>query len=321
MRRALARAVLGIAACVPLATAQVAAQPYRVGVLTPAANQWESEAFRQTMRALGHVEGVTLVLDVRSADAELGKLPALAADLARARPDVIVAVNTPSTRAAIDTGTDIPIVMAVVGDPVSLGFVDTLARPGKNVTGISNVASDLTAKRLGLFKEAVPALARVTALYHPDEPIALIQMRELDAPARALGIELSFAPVRSAADLETAFAEAAARRANGIFRLAGQATTFAAPTSELALRHRLPLMALQSADVRGGALLSYFADHPELFRRAAAYVDRILKGAAAGTLPIEQPTKFELAVNLRTARALGLNIPQAILARADEVVE
>jgi putative ABC transport system substrate-binding protein len=268
---------------------------------------------------LGHAD--RLIIDVRSADAALDRLPALAEDLVRTAPDVILAVNTPGSRAVIDTGTRIPIVMAVVGDPVSLGFVDNLARPGKNVTGISNVAADLTAKRLALFKEAVPSLVRVAVLYHPDEPIARIQMQELESPARALGVECRFVPVRSIEDLERAFDAAAAWGAHGVFRLAGQAITLAAQTSELALRHRMPLMALQGADVRGGALISYFANQSELYRRAAVYVDRILKGTAPGALPIEQPTRFELFVNIRTARALGIVIPQTVLLRADEVVE
>jgi putative ABC transport system substrate-binding protein len=313
--------VLGAAALAASANAQPAGRLHRVGVLTPADNQWDKEAFLQGMREVGYVEGASLMIDVRSADSDLSRLPALAADLARAAPDVIVAVNTPGTAAVIETGTRIPIVMAVVGDPVSLGFVQSLARPGGNVTGISNVVSDLTAKRLALFKEAIPSLARVMVLYHPDEPIAQIQMREIEDPARALGMTLDFAPVRSVDDLESAFAAAAAARVDGVFRLAGQATTFAPQTGALALRYRLPLMALQRADVRGGALISYAADHPELFRRAAVYVDRILKGTSPQTLPIEQPTKFELAVNLRTARALGLVLPPPILERADEVIE
>lgn len=292
---------------------------YRVGVLTPSDNQWEPDAFQEALRALGHAD--RLIIDVRSADAALDRLPALAEDLVRTAPDVILAVNTPGSRAVIDTGTRIPIVMAVVGDPVSLGFVDNLARPGKNVTGISNVAADLTAKRLALFKEAVPSLVRVAVLYHPDEPIARIQMQELESPARALGVECRFVPVRSIEDLERAFDAAAAWGAHGVFRLAGQAITLAAQTSELALRHRMPLMALQGADVRGGALISYFANQSELYRRAAVYVDRILKGTAPGALPIEQPTRFELFVNIRTARALGIVIPQTVLLRADEVVE
>jgi putative ABC transport system substrate-binding protein len=320
MKRLVALLVVAAAALLSV-TAQSADRTHRVGILTPAANQWDADAFQQAMRTLGHVEGTGLVLDIRSADSELSRLPALAADLVRARPDVIVAINTPGSRAAIETGTDIPIVMAVVGDPVSLGFVDSLARPGGNVTGVSNVASDITAKRLALFKEAVPSLARVMALYHPDEPIAALQMQELEQPARTLGIEIAFAPVRTLGDLERAFDAASTSKVDGVFRLAGQATTFAPQTNDLALRHRKPLMALQGADVRGGALLSYFADHPELFRRVAVYVDRILKGARAGTLPIEQPTKFELVINLRTANALGLTVPQSVLLRADEVVE
>jgi putative ABC transport system substrate-binding protein len=287
MRRALAFAFLFVAAIAP-----VAAEPYRVGILTPSVSRWEADAFRQAMRAMGYAEGENLIIDVRSADADLHRLPALAADLVRVKPDVIVAINTPGSRAAIDTGTTIPIVMAVVGDPVALGFVDNLARPGRNVTGIANVATDLTAKRLALFKEAVPTLARVAALYHPDEPIAQIQMRELESAAPALGVELQFLAVRSQHDLQRVLVEASSWRADGLFRLAGQASTLAEETSALATRHRLPLMGLQGADVRRGALMSYFAEHPELFRRVAAYVDRIIKGTDPGTLPIEQPTKI-----------------------------
>jgi putative ABC transport system substrate-binding protein len=304
-----------------VAEAQQGRRVHRVGVLVPSEAQWERAVFLARLRELGYVEGVNLALDVRNGDGALERMPALAQALVAAAPDVILALNTPGTRAAIEATRAIPIVMSIVADPVGLGFVSNLARPGGNVTGVSNQANDLAAKRLALFAEAVPGLRRVAVLVHPDEPIAAIEARAVEAPARRLGMELRLLPVRTRADLEEAMRSAAAWRADGVFRLAGQANTLATETADLALEHRLPFMGLQAPAARSGALLTYFGDQSELHRLSADYVDRILRGASPGELPIQQPTKFELVVNLRTARALGIAIPQTLLLRADEVIE
>jgi putative ABC transport system substrate-binding protein len=310
-----------IAASPPAAEAQQAGRIHRVGVLIPSEAQWERAVFVSRLRELGYVEGTNLALDVRDGDGRLERMPAMAQSLIGSGPDVIVALNTPGTAAAIAATPTIPIVMSLVGDPVSLGFVSNLARPGGNVTGVSNQASDLVAKRLALFSEAVPTLRRVAVLLHPDEPIAVIETQQIEAPARQLGLALKFFPMRTTADLEQVMRTAAEWKADGVFRLSGQANTLADETVALAMQYRIPFMGLQAPAARAGALLSYFGDQPDLHRLTADYVDRILKGAHPGELPIQQPTKFEMVVNLRTARALGIAIPQAVLLRADEVIE
>lgn len=319
-RRALALSVL-MTLLSGIADAQQAGHVPRVGVLIPSEQQWERAAFIERLRELGYVEGMNFVLDVRDAKGTLEHMPALAQDLVAARPNVIVALNTPGTRAAIAATRTVPIVMSIVGDPVGLGFVSNLARPGGNVTGVSNQASDLAAKRLALFKEAVPSMRRIAVLLHPDEPISVIEARVIEEPAHQLGLELRLLPMRTVADLEQAMRSAAEWKADGVFRLAGQANTLAKETIEIAARYRLPFMGLQGPVTKAGGLLSYFSDQPELHRRTAEYVDRVLKGADPGSLPVEQPTKFELVINLRTARAIGIIIPQSVLLRADEVIE
>lgn len=303
------------------ARAQDKSKSHRIGVLTPADPQWEPGVFRDALRALGHVEGANLTLDVRSAGGRLERLPGLAAQLVQSGVDVVVAVNTPGARAAIGTNTASPIVLAIVADPVALGFVQSMARPGGTITGVSNMASDLTGKRLALLKEAVPSATRIGVLLHPDEPIVAAQMREAEAAAGRLRLEIMPLAVRDAGELESVIGQAVAWRADGLLRLAGQGFTLGPLTARLALHHRLPTMLLGRADVAAGGLMSYFADHAELWRHVAEQVDRILKGAPAGDLPFLQPTKFDLVVNLRTARALRLELPASILARADEVID
>lgn len=301
------------------AEAQLKGKP-KVGVLTPAAQQWEGAAFREGLRSLGYVEGSNISIDVRSAEGKLERMPELAATLINSDVDVILAVNTPSARAAMDATKTIPIVMAAIGDPVGLGLVTNLARPGGNVTGLSNMSGDLAGKRLELLKEAVPAARRIAVMMHPDDPIVPVQVKDITATAARIGVSLENIPVRAAEDLERAFQKALQWRAQGLLRLAGQATITGPATAKQALKHRLPSMLLLRQDVEAGALMSYFTDHQALFRRAATYVDKILKGSKPGELPIEQPLKFEFYVNLKTAKQINVTIPPNVLARADKVI-
>jgi ABC-type uncharacterized transport system substrate-binding protein len=301
------------------AEAQLRGKP-RVVVFTPAERQWEGAAFREALRTLGYVEGTNILIDVRSAEGKLERMPELAAALINSDVDVILAVNTPSTRAAMEVTKTVPIVMAAVGDPVGLGLVPSLARPGGNVTGLSNMSGDLAGKRLELLKEAVPTARRIAVMMHPDDPIVPMQVKDINATAARIGVRLEIIPIRQAHELESAFQRALQWHAQGLLRLAGQATVIGPPTAELALKHRMPAMLLLTQDVEAGALMSYFTDHRALFRRAATYIDKILKGTKPADLPVEQPTKFEFIINLKTAKQIGLTIPPNVLARADRVI-
>lgn len=310
---------------VPLAIeAQQARQGLQtVGVLTP--QRLEQQAayptFLETLHRLGYQEGSNLRVLVRSADGKLDRLPALAAELVAARPDVIVALNTPGVRAAIEATKQIPIVMTYVGDPVGSGFVSNLARPGGNVTGISNMAAELASKRLALMKEAVPRARRIAAMFNPDDPVTVPQLRDAERAAPALKVETRFFPVKAIEDLPETFNQMLAWRADAALWILGQQQAFQAGSIELAASHRLPLMVGQPRNVEAGGLISYASDPVELTRRTAVFVDRILKGAKPGDLPVEQPRKFELTINLKTAKALGIAIPRPLLSRADRVVE
>lgn len=309
----------------PLAVeAQQAGQALQtVGVLTP--QRLEQQAayptFLETLRLLGYQEGSNLRVLVRSADGKLDRLPALAAELVAARPDVIVALNTPGARAAIEATKQIPIVITSVGDPVGSGFVSNLARPGGNVTGISNMVAELASKRLALMKEAVPQARRIAAMFNPDDPVTVPQLRDAERAAPALKVETRFFPVMAIEDLPGTFKQMLAWRADAALWILGQQHAFQAGSIELAASHRLPLMVGTLRNVEAGGLISYTFDPVELYRRTAVVVDRILKGAKPGDLPVEQPTKFELAINLKTAKALGIAIPLPLLSRADRVVD
>lgn len=297
------------------------AAPRRIGVLTPADTQWQPEPFLEELAALGLKAGDSLALEVRSAAGDLRRLPELASGLVAAGVELIVGVNTPGARAAIAASADIPVIVMVVADPVLLGFVSNLANPGGRITGVANMANDVAQKRLEVLKEALPAARRIACVYHPDEPIARWEMNGLQEVAPRFGVELRFLPMRTLDELERAMAEAADWPAHAALRVVGQALTHASEMAALALRHKLPSMALTADGVRLGSLLSYFADHAALWRRGAHQVARILRGEPPGSIPFERPTKFELAVNLRTARALGLQLPEAILLRADVAIE
>jgi putative ABC transport system substrate-binding protein len=232
-----------------------------------------------------------------------------------------VALNTPGVRAAIEATKQIPIVMTAVGDPVGSGFVSILARPGGNVTGMSNMVAELASKRLALLKEAVPRAKRIAAMFNPDDPVTVPQLRDIERAAPVLKIETRFFPVTAIEDLPGTFKQMLAWRANAALWILGQQQAFQARSIELAASARLPLMVAHPRNVEAGGLISYFPDPVEFFSRTAVFVDRILKGAKPGDLPVEQPTKFELTINLKTAKALGIAIPRLLLLQADRVVE
>ena len=304
-----------------VAEAQSAPGVHTVGVLTPHREDAAYPVFFETLRQLGYHEGRNLRLLVRSAEWRHDRLPALAAELVQARPDVIVAINTPGARAAIRATKHIPIVIALVGDPIGTGLVSNLARPGGNVTGISTMTGELTSKRLSLLKELVPGTRRIAVLFNPVDPITGPQLRDTGRAAPVLRVEVRSFPVKAPGDLPETFGHILAWRADAALWLSGQANAFQPGTIELAAKHRLPVMVNQRVDVEAGGLISYFPDYAELFRRTAMYVDRILKGAKPSDLPVEQPTKFELTINLKTARALGLAAPPSLLLQVDHAVE
>ena len=305
------------------ARAQPAGKAYRIGYLeTGAARPRPWEAFRERLRELGYVEGQTVAFETRAADGRLDRLPSLATELVRLKVDVIVTAGSPAARAAKDTTTSVPIVMATGGDPVGLGLVTSLARPGANVTGLTTLSRELSGKRLEVLKETVPRVSRMGLLWHRTSDIDALTRRETEEAARTLGIPLSTQGVDGPDEFDRALGAIVADRA-------GAALVATSPMflghrrqlAELALRHRLPLMFAFREYAEAGGLMAYGPSYVELFQRAAGYVDKILRGAKPGDLPIEQPTTFELVLNLRTAKALGLTIPPAIRARADELIQ
>jgi ABC-type uncharacterized transport system substrate-binding protein len=320
MRR---RQFLGVAAGTLVGWPLVASaqQTYRVAILTPSPAQWEPQIFRDALQALGYREGTNLKIEVVSGENDLNRLPKLAESLVTTRPDVIVAVNTPGTRAAMAATGQIPIVSAIVADPVFLGIVGNIARPDANVTGVANMAGDITSKRIALLKELVPSARRIALFMHPDEPISAFQIKDVEKSVAILGIEYRAFPMRTADDLQRAINQAVEWNAQAVVRLAGQGFVLGPDTGRLATENGLPSMLLVKRDVEAGGLMSYFADHRELWRRVAAQTDRLLKGMLPRDLPFELPTRFELAVNLKAARKLGLEVPPSLLARADEVIE
>ena len=324
------RCFIPVVAMLLLASAVVAAAQQEdrsatLGVLSGQSresNRVSLEAFREALQALGWEAGKNLVIEERFADGDAARLPALAEALVRQKVDVILAATSASTRAAKKATKTIPIVMVDVGDPVAMKLVTNLARPGSNVTGITNMSLGLTQKRLAILKETLPAASRVAMLSHPENLIAPPQWRDAEAAARQLGLRLQRLEIRTRDDLRRAFQAAVNARADAVFPLADPFTAaLSRDILELAARHRLPTMMENRERVEAGALLGYHADPLDLYRRAAAYVDRILKGAKPGDLPVEQPTNFELAINLKTAKALGLTIPRSVLLQASAVIE
>ena len=305
--------------------AQMARKIYRIGMLevVPVApNAANLGAFRQGLRELGYVEGQNFVIEYRSADGEAARFPDLASELVRLKVDVIVTRGTPAALAAKDATATIPIVMAASGDPVGTGIVASLAHPGGNVTGLSALAAEVHGKQLELLREMVPHIARIAFLFNMSNPVLQAQWKEAEPAARSVGLQPQLLDVRNVRDLEPAFDTAVRQRAGAVIvGIDGLTQTHRTQiVKALATRH-LPAVSREREFVDAGGLMSYGIRYGDWYRRAAVYVDRIFKGAKPADLAIEQPTKLELVINLKTAKALGLTIPQSLLLRADQIIE
>ena len=321
--------LIGGAAAWPLAARaqQPAGRVYRVGYLSIGAREqtlYATKAFEEGLRSLGYRIGENVVIEYRFANAEIERLPALAADLVRIGVDIIIAAGgNPATDAAMKATTIIPIVMTTVVDPVSAGIVASLARPGGNVTGLTvDAGGEILGKRFELLKETLPNLSRLGILFNPDVAVNRSRLTSMAEPARVLGLTLVPVEARGLDALEQAFATMVRERAQA-FVMQGDSVLFnyRGQIAEMALRNRLPAAAPQKEYADAGFLLTYGADIRDLYRRLAGFVDKIFRGAKPADLPVEQPTKFELVINLKTAKALGVIMPPMLLARADEVIE
>jgi putative tryptophan/tyrosine transport system substrate-binding protein len=307
------------------AGAQQPARIPRIGILIAAPASVQStqvEAFRRRLRELGYVEGQNIFIEYRYAEGKLERLPDLAADLVRLKVDVIVASAPRAVFAAKKASTTIPIVFAIATDPVGLGLVSSLARPGGNITGLSLMAPDLDGKRLELLKEAFPTVARVAFLWFPGGPTGNLALTDMEAPAKALGVKIQSLEVRSLEDIASAFARAKREGAQALITTPHSLiTSQQRQVLDFAAKNRLPAMYPASEFVEAGGLMSYGPNYADLWRRAADFVDRILKGAKPADIPVEQPKKFEFIVNLKAAKQIGLTIPPNALVRADKVIK
>ena len=315
----------GLLAAPLAAEAQQAGKVWRIGYLgngNPRSSGPTRDAFGQGLQELGWIKGQNVVIEYRWADGDLTRFPALASELVATTPvDVFLASGAPGIRAAQQAAYAVPIVAAIMSDPVVAGFAASLARPGGNITGLAVQFEELATKQLQLLKETVPNVARVAILYDPSIRNTFVQ-KAAEAAARSLGLTTQVVTILGERDLEGAFRTAKVSRANAMYVL--PSPTFArhrARLAELAVKHRLPGIYEDRQYVDAGGLMSYGPNFPDLFRRSASYVDRILKGAKPGDLPVEQATKLEFVINLKTAKALGLTIPPSLLQRADQVIE
>jgi len=325
MRRRDFMTVVAVAAGYPhLAGAQQKAIPV-IGLLSPFtppdAEPWH-RAFRQGLGDLGWVAGANLKVEYRYSNGQNERLPELVAELIKLKVDLIVVAITTDANAAAKATKTIPIVMASAGDPIGTGLIASLAQPGGNVTGLTQMSTDLAAKRLQLLQEVAPSMSRVAVLWNPESGTRVLAWHEIQGPARQLGIELHSLELRPGADFDAAFASVIEANDHAVMVLPSGPVFVVNQQriADFAANHRLPLMDLPES-VRAGGLLAYGPDRADLFRRAATYVDKILKGAKPADLSVQQPTKFQLVINLKTAKALGLTVPQSILQRADEVIE
>jgi ABC-type uncharacterized transport system substrate-binding protein len=323
-RREFITLVGGAAVTWPLAvSAQQVGRLYRIGILETTAadlNAANVEALRQGMRALGYIEGQNLVIEYRSADGRGERFPELAMDLLRLKVDVIVTRGTPAVLAAKNATTSVPVVMAAMGDPLTV--VASLAHPAGNITGLSGYTTDLEAKRFEVLNEMVPRAARIAGLYNTGNPGIPHLWSEIQKAAQILGVQAQLLDVRKSEDIAPAFDAASRQHVDGLVVGINTLTqTNRKLIAELALKHRIPTIYASKEFVEVGGLISYGPSYPDLYRRAASYIDKILKGEKPGDLPIEQPTKFELIINVKTAKALDLTVPPTLLARADGVIE
>ncbi len=324
-RRAFITAMTGTLLAAPLAAgAQPAGKVYRIGVLAlaPPDASIGFPALREGLRDLGYMEGKNIIFEYRWPEDKRERLPAVAADLVQLKVDVIVTADPTTTLAAKQATGEIPIVMAVSSDPVADGLVASLARPGGNVTGLSIVGPEFSGKRLELLKEMLPRVSRIALLWSPRLPHHRALLQATEEAARRLGVALQRVEASGRDDIERAFQAAVKGHAGALLALpAVEFFGIRARIAELGLKHRLPTMTHEPGFAKEGGLVQYGPSVSENWRRAAGYVDKILKGAKPGDLPVEQPTKFELVINLKTAKALGLTIPQSLLLRADQVIE
>ena len=311
----------GLLAAPPAAEAQLA-KVFRIGVLSPASPGPSPllNAFQQGLRELGYVEGQNIQFEHRFAETRLERLPVLAAELVGLKVDIIFAINSTAAQAALNATKTIPVVFTWVADPLSL--VTNLARPGGNVTGLTTITTELSGKRLELFKEVLPGISRIAVLWNSANPVATQVFREMEGASVRLGVQLYAMGVRGSTELQDAFKAAIQARASAVFVIEeGTLFPHRARILSLAAQHRLPAASQFRDFAEAGGLLSYGPNLPDLFRRAAIYVDKILKGTKPGDLPVERPEKFELVINLKTAKVLGLTIPRSLLLQADQVIE
>ena len=310
---------------VSLADAQQLKEVPRVAYLaagTASSQASQLEEFRQGLRELRYIEAKNIIIEPRYAEGKLDRLPALAAELVGLKVDVIVTAGPTATRPAKEATTKIPIVMAFDSDPVGSGFVASLAHPGGNITGLSSISAELNGKRLELLKETVPRLSRVAVLGTSTNPGNAQALKETELAAGAFGVKIQYLDVKAPKDIETAFRAARKERADALLVLNSPIfPPHRTQMTEFAVKNRLPVISFSPAFVDGGGLMSYGVRTADLFRRAATYVDKILKGAKPADLPVEQPTKFEFVINLRAAKQIGLTIPPNVLARADRVIK
>jgi len=307
----------------PLAAeGQQAKKVPRIGLLLQAPpTSPQVEAFRQGLRDLGYIEGKPILIEYRHTEEKPDRLPLLAAELVRLKVDIIVVSGGLATSAAKNATKEIPIVMAIAGDPVGSGHVASLRRPGGNITGLTNLAPELGGKRLELLKEVIPGLSRVAILADSTNPIFALQLREVESAAQALKLQLQILEVRDSNDIDSAFGAAKKGRAGAVGTLASAFLgSHRQKLVDSAEKSRLPTMYHNSGFVEVGGLMSYGVNNADLYRRAATYVDKILKGTKPADLPVEQPTKFELVINLKTAKQIGVTIPPNVLVRADKVI-
>ena len=320
-RRAFLATLTGGLLAAPLAAeGQPAGKVSRIGVVVGGVDYTDN--LRQGLREQGWVEGQNVVVLKRVWEGRTEQFPKIIADLIQLKVDIIVSSSTPAVRAAKESTRTIPIVMAGLTDPVGAGLISSLARPGGNITGLTNIFTELSAKRLELLKEVAPRVSRVAILWNPTHPGQAIAWQQTQQAAQTLGLVLFSAEVRRPEDFSPAFTAILVERAEALLVLPDPLTSFHRhQTADFAVKQRLPSVYAASYWVQAGGLLSYGPSFPEIWRRAGVYVDKILKGARPADLPIEQPTKYELVINLKTAKALGLTIPQSLLLRADQVIE